>query len=98
MAARSRSRATPRAARTSTSQRGRSRPRPGQTRERWATLVAMTTGPPTVVTRPLATTARARHVAQFSIEVVSGPDAGLRAVSDGVELAIGTNPGNHLVL
>jgi two-component system response regulator GlrR len=58
----------------------------------------MTTGVANVATRPLTTTARARHVAQFSLEVVSGPDAGMRAVSDGIELAIGTNPGNQLVL
>jgi two-component system, NtrC family, response regulator GlrR len=58
----------------------------------------MTTTVANAATRPLAMTSRARHVAQFSIEVVSGPDAGQRAVSDGIELAIGTNPGNHLVL
>ena len=49
-------------------------------------------------TRALTVTPRERRIAQFAVEVVSGPDVGLRVVSDGAELAIGTNPGNQLIL
>jgi DNA-binding NtrC family response regulator len=49
-------------------------------------------------TRALTVTSRERRIAQFAVEVVAGPDAGLRVVADGAELAIGTNPGNQLVL
>jgi two-component system, NtrC family, response regulator GlrR len=49
-------------------------------------------------TQALTVTARERRVAQFAVEVVGGPDHGVRVVSDGSELAIGTNPGNQLIL
>jgi DNA-binding NtrC family response regulator len=39
-----------------------------------------------------------RAVRRFKIEVISGPDRGLFAVSDGPELTIGTAPANQLVL
>ncbi|HWU88239.1 MAG TPA: sigma 54-interacting transcriptional regulator [Kofleriaceae bacterium] len=49
-------------------------------------------------TQALTVTPRELRMPQFSVEVVAGPDQGLRAISDGTELAIGTNPGNQLVL
>ncbi len=49
-------------------------------------------------TQALTVTPRERRIAQFSVDVVAGPDQGLRVVSDGAELAIGTNPGNQLIL
>jgi two-component system, NtrC family, response regulator GlrR len=49
-------------------------------------------------TQAITVTARERRVAQFAVEVVGGPDHGVRVVSDGSELAIGTNPGNQLIL
>jgi two-component system, NtrC family, response regulator GlrR len=49
-------------------------------------------------TQALTLTPRERQVAQFRVEVVSGPDQGIVAVSDGAELAIGTGAGNQLIL
>jgi transcriptional regulator of acetoin/glycerol metabolism len=49
-------------------------------------------------TQALTLTPRERQVAQFRVEVVSGPDQGIVAISDGAELAIGTGPGNQLIL
>jgi DNA-binding NtrC family response regulator len=39
-----------------------------------------------------------RAVRRFRVEVISGPDRGLVAVSDGPELTIGTAAANHVVL
>ncbi len=47
-------------------------------------------------TKPLP--ARQRHVAQFRVEVVSGPDHGVSVISSGTELSIGTAPENQLIL
>jgi two-component system response regulator GlrR len=49
-------------------------------------------------TQALTITPRERRFAQFAVDVVGGPDAGTRVVSEDAELAVGTNPGNQLVL
>jgi len=49
-------------------------------------------------TQTLSIRSRERHVAQFRIEVVSGPDQGVAVMSSGSELAIGTGPENQLIL
>jgi two-component system response regulator GlrR len=49
-------------------------------------------------TQPLTVNVRERRIAQFAVEVIGGPDHGVRVISDGAELAIGTNPGNQLIL
>ena len=49
-------------------------------------------------TRAVAATTREVHVQRFRVEVVSGPNRGQIGAADGTELAIGTAPGNHLVV
>ncbi len=49
-------------------------------------------------TKPLAPSPTERRIARFSVDVVAGPDQGLRVISHGGELAIGTNPENQLIL
>ncbi len=49
-------------------------------------------------TQALTVGARERQIAQFRIEVVSGPDHGVAVMSSGAELAIGTGPENQLIL
>jgi transcriptional regulator with GAF, ATPase, and Fis domain len=49
-------------------------------------------------TETLTYTPRERRLAEFSVEVVSGPDQGIRVLSDGDELTVGASPGNQLIL
>ena len=49
-------------------------------------------------TRAVAATAREVQVQRFRVEVVSGPNRGQVGAAEGTELAIGTAPGNHLVV
>ena len=49
-------------------------------------------------TRAVATTAREVEIQRFRVDIVSGPDSGQLASSDGAELSIGTAPGNDLVV
>ena len=49
-------------------------------------------------TRAVAATAREVQVQRFRVEVVSGPNRGQIGAAEGTELAIGTAPGNHLVV
>jgi DNA-binding NtrC family response regulator len=49
-------------------------------------------------TRAIDTTAREVHVQKFRVEVVSGPNRGQVAASEGDELSVGTAPTNQLVL
>jgi two-component system, NtrC family, response regulator GlrR len=49
-------------------------------------------------TPPLSTSAHARRVTRFTIEVLAGPDTGMRAQSSTSTFAIGTMAGNDLVL
>jgi len=49
-------------------------------------------------THAVATTSRELEVQRFRLEVVSGPNRGQVAASDGTELYVGTAPGNHLLV
>jgi DNA-binding NtrC family response regulator len=49
-------------------------------------------------TRAVATTAREVQVQRFRVEVVSGPNRGQVGAAEDTELAIGTAPGNQLVV
>jgi DNA-binding NtrC family response regulator len=49
-------------------------------------------------THPIAGPSHKRRIAQFSVDVVAGPDRGLHVVSNGGTIGIGTNPVNQLIL
>src|SRR5689334_9544635 len=49
-------------------------------------------------THPIAAPVPDGRTPQFSLDVVAGPDQGLRVISSGGVLNIGTNPKNELIL
>jgi DNA-binding NtrC family response regulator len=59
---------------------------------------AVSTTTPTHWTKVASASSRELRYQRFAVRVIAGPDAGLEVTSTGASIAIGTGPGNDLVL